>query len=104
MSRHPKPDGEKYLTRSVRFPPDLWSRLETAAQQTGEPYSVVIRRALERELQEQAASAAPRVERPIWERIDDLLADVPPEEIAALPVDGSEQHDHYITGSPKRQR
>jgi antitoxin component of MazEF toxin-antitoxin module len=40
--------------------------------------------------------------RPIWEEIADLVADVPPEELAKLPTDGASQHDHYIYGTPKR--
>lgn len=41
---------------------------------------------------------------PIRERVDDLLAGVPEEEFALLPADGSEQHDPYIYGTPKRER
>lgn len=40
--------------------------------------------------------------RPIWERIAEMAADVPPEELAKLPADGASQHDHYIYGAPKR--
>jgi hypothetical protein len=43
-------------------------------------------------------------ERPLWEKIDELIQQVPDEEFARLPEDGSEQHDHYIYGLPKRQR
>ena len=43
-----------------------------------------------------------RPHRPIWEEIADLVADVPPEELAKLPTDGASQHDHYIYGTPKR--
>ena len=52
-----------------------------------------------------AAAPSPPVapERPIWERIPDMMKDVPPEELAALPTDGAAEHDHYIYGTPKRQ-
>jgi Arc/MetJ-type ribon-helix-helix transcriptional regulator len=40
--------------------------------------------------------------KPIWEEILELTADIPDEEFAKLPVDGAEQHDHYIYGIPKR--
>ena len=40
--------------------------------------------------------------KPIWQVAADLLADLPPEDLARLPVDGAEQHDHYIYGTPKR--
>ena len=39
---------------------------------------------------------------PIWERIVDLTADAPPEELAKPPTDGASQHDHYLYGTPKR--
>lgn len=32
----------------------------------------------------------------------DALGPPPPEELAKLPPDGAEQHDHYIYGTPKR--
>lgn len=35
---------------------------------------------------------------------DSLTADMTPEEIAELPTDGAEQHDHYIYGTPKKRQ
>jgi Arc/MetJ-type ribon-helix-helix transcriptional regulator len=46
--------------------------------------------------------AAAPTRKPIWERIQDLTADVPDEEWDKLPADLAEQHDHYIYGIPKR--
>jgi Arc/MetJ-type ribon-helix-helix transcriptional regulator len=46
-------------------------------------------------------AALPR--KPIWERILERSAAIPDEEWDKLPVDGAEQHDHYIYGTPKRQ-
>lgn len=43
-----------------------------------------------------------KAEKPIWEEIQELTADVPDEEWAKLPADLAEQHDHYIYGTPKR--
>ena len=40
--------------------------------------------------------------KPIWEIAEELTRDMTPEEIAQLPTDGAEQHDHYIYGTPKR--
>ncbi len=40
--------------------------------------------------------------KPIWEEIEEITASVPDEEFEKLPVDGAEQHDHYIYGIPKR--
>jgi hypothetical protein len=35
---------------------------------------------------------------------DSITADMTPDEIAKLPADGAEQHDHYIYGLPKRRQ
>lgn len=40
--------------------------------------------------------------RPIWERIAEIAADVPPEEWEKLPTDLAENHDHYLYGTPKQ--
>ncbi len=45
---------------------------------------------------------APSEHKPIWERIQEITADVPKEAWDALPTDLSAQHDHYIYGTPKR--
>ena len=48
--------------------------------------------------EEQAGTDA----RPIWEIFAELSAQVPAEEWSKLPSDGAEQHDHYLSGVPKR--
>jgi len=40
--------------------------------------------------------------KPIWEEIQELTAGIPDEVWDKLPTDLSEQHDHYIYGTPKR--
>ncbi len=40
--------------------------------------------------------------KPLWQQIAELRESVPDEEWDKLPVDGAEQLDHYIYGSPKR--
>lgn len=40
--------------------------------------------------------------KPIWEEFEEISAGIPDQEWAKLPVDGAEQHDHYIYGAPKR--
>ena len=42
-------------------------------------------------------------ETPIWEKLLDIMADVPEEELAKLPADGASQVDHYVYGTPKRE-
>jgi Arc/MetJ-type ribon-helix-helix transcriptional regulator len=50
------------------------------------------------------ASQEPAVpaHKPIWEEFEEIAASIPDEEWRKLPVDGAEQHDHYIYGTPKR--
>lgn len=36
------------------------------------------------------------------DKIREIVADVPDEVWDRIPADGSEQHDHYIYGTPKR--
>jgi hypothetical protein len=40
--------------------------------------------------------------KPIWEVIEEIMADVPDEEFDKLPKDGASEHDHYIYGTPKK--
>lgn len=37
-----------------------------------------------------------------WERMIEISAQVPDEEWAKLPSDGSVNHDHYLYGAPKK--
>jgi Arc/MetJ-type ribon-helix-helix transcriptional regulator len=41
-------------------------------------------------------------QKPIWEVFQEISASVPDEVWDALPTDLSEQHDHYVYGTPKR--
>ena len=41
--------------------------------------------------------------KPFASFIQELVSDIPPDILATLPVDGAEQHDHYIYGTPKRE-
>lgn len=53
-------------------------------------------------LREARSLAERRSYRPIWERIRELGAQIPKEELAKMPTDSSEQHDHYLYGSSKK--
>ncbi len=53
----------------------------------------------------QGAPKKERVEsspRPIWQRIQQRVANISATELDALPRDGAEQHDHYLYASPKK--
>jgi hypothetical protein len=66
-------------------------------------------RALDAEEQKQVLDFVERIERQksqpaktLWDAIQDIVKDVPDEVWERLPTDGSEQHDHYLYGSPKK--
>jgi hypothetical protein len=39
--------------------------------------------------------------KPIWQVFEEIMRDVPEEEISKLPIDAAENHDYYIYGTPK---
>ena len=39
----------------------------------------------------------------LWDILDRAAANIPQEERALMPTDGSYQHDHYLYGTPKRE-
>ncbi len=43
-----------------------------------------------------------RPDRPVWQMVEELLKDIPVDDLERMPTDGAEQHDHYIYGTPKR--
>jgi hypothetical protein len=113
MPRPRKPDDERYVVKNIRFPPALWAELADEVP-PGERSAFIhreISRALQRRRRQKAKKAAASrpqevtsVNESIWDKIDGLIQQVPEEEFARLPEDGSEQHDHYIYGVPKRPR
>lgn len=52
---------------------------------------------------EQAEAMAREEKKPsIWDRIRAHAANIRDEEWERMPKDGSEQHDHYLYGTPKK--
>jgi hypothetical protein len=39
----------------------------------------------------------------IWDKIEEIMRDVPEEVLATIPADGSINVDHYLYGTPKKQ-
>ena len=68
--------------------------------------SLLVQRLTQEQLQPQSLSVPqpqePFMHKSIWECILERSRTVPDEEWSKLPVDGAEQHDHYIYGTPKR--
>ncbi len=67
-----------------------------------EAASMLVQRLKLEQAQPSFGAKPPAAERPIWDEILELTADVPDEEWDKLPPDLAEQHDHYIYGTPKR--
>lgn len=38
----------------------------------------------------------------LWGAVKDLVAEIPDDVLEKLPVDGAENHDHYLYGAPKK--
>ena len=38
----------------------------------------------------------------MWDAIEDLVAEIPEDVLEKLPVDGAENHDHYLYGARKK--
>jgi putative addiction module CopG family antidote len=45
---------------------------------------------------------APGTAKPAWQRVLDIMGEVPNEVFDRMPADSSEQLDHYVYGTPKR--
>jgi Arc/MetJ-type ribon-helix-helix transcriptional regulator len=57
----------------------------------------------DRSQDQQGTASTTEAPRRFWEAIDDLMKDVPEEELAKLPTDGAKNLDHYLYGAPRRQ-
>jgi len=100
---------------TIHLPPDIESSLQAAVHSghfasvddaIAEAASLLLQRLKQGQTQPEPpaaspANAAPK-HKPIWEVAADIRNRIPAEEWAKLPVDGAEQHDHYIYGTPKR--
>ena len=96
---------------TIHLPPEIETSIQ-AAVHSGHFASVdaAMTKAasmLLQQLKQEQSPAANRVEavpshKPIMAVAADIRNSVPAEEWAKLPVDGAEQHDHYIYGTPKR--
>jgi Arc/MetJ-type ribon-helix-helix transcriptional regulator len=99
---------------TIHLPPELESSIQAAVQgghfasldaAMTKAASLLLHQLKQEQATTPAAGQAEAVPayKPIWEEILELTADVPDEEFDKLPVDGAEQHDHYIYGIPRRQ-
>ena len=99
---------------TIHLPPHIESSIQAAVhsgrfasldEALTEAASLLVQRLNLEQAQATAAVShadAGQSRKPIWERILERSAAIPDEEWDKVPVDGAEQHDHYIYGSPKR--
>ena len=104
-------------TTQFELTPAQKDLLQSLSQETGKLITTLIDEALEgleRQIrpgsvngehgsgvEEDSAPSMPP-EKHIWDIADELLGDVPEEELHRLPTDGAAQVDHYVYGLPKR--
>ena len=96
---------------TIHLPPELESSIRAEVlsghfASEADMVAAAVRDYLRRQRQAspQPASQEPAAQahKPIWEVFQELSADVPDDVWESLPSDLSEQHDHYIYGTPKR--
>ncbi len=96
---------------TLQLPDHLVTRLRGEASRQAVTVDSLAHHLLERSLTQEATSGIPEAPaqgddaNPALEMLqlfEELRADVPPEEWLRLPTDLSEQHDHYLYGTPKR--
>jgi Arc/MetJ-type ribon-helix-helix transcriptional regulator len=100
---------------TIHLPPHIESSIQAAVHSghfaslddaMTEAASLLLQRLKREQTQAKQTVASPAeavpAHKPIWEVVDDLRKNIPPEEFAKLPKDGAEQLDHYLYGSPKR--
>ncbi len=90
------------MTIAIELPDEDLQALNAKARLQGLSAEEYARQVIEHDLKENGASSAGRPQKPISQAIAEIMADVPPEELAKLPADGASQHDHYLYGWPKR--
>ena len=67
-----------------------------------EAASLLVQRLKQEQANQPAVGQSAPARKPIWEVFQEISAGVPDKVWESLPTDLSEQHDHYIYGTPKR--
>ena len=88
------------MTLILELPDSQEAALKSKAEAEGVTAEQYVQRMLDRDLGHPLQVGTD--DRPIWEVIQDIMKDVPSEDMAALPKDGASQVDHYLYGHSKR--
>lgn len=88
----------------IEIPESLEEKLKSAAQEEGLSEADYLNRLLQRDLEFYEAWPVKdeNDKRPFWQVIEDIVAEIPPEDAEKAPVDGASQVDHYLYGHKKR--
>ena len=87
-------------TVKIDLPDEQAAALTAKATARGISAEQYAREVIEEDLKDQESKRRRHISDVIRENMSDMPADI----LAQLPKDGASQHDHYIYGSPKRER
>jgi plasmid stability protein len=91
------------MTLTINLPDEQTAVLEARAEAQGLSAEEYVRQMVEHELRSERPAAGEKPLHPAAQIILDCMGRVAPEELAAMPIDGASQHDHYIYGWPKTE-
>jgi hypothetical protein len=95
------------MTLTIELPLELEERLAQEAARNGQAapdYARMILAALLKQLPDRPTPSGGEANpRPIWQVAAEIMQGVPEDELERLPVDLSENLDHYLYGAPKKQ-
>jgi len=86
------------MTLVVHLPDEQGAALEAKAQSQGLSSEEFAQQVLAHELE---ANAAPE---PFWKAFTGRIHSLPDDVFEHLPTDAASEHDHYLYGSPRRDR
>jgi hypothetical protein len=92
------------MTLTVELSPEKEALVIAQAQSRGLTAQEWLVQIVEQAAQLPPAEPAEKDDRPLSAMFREIWADMPDEVRAKLPVDGADQHDHYIYGTPKRDQ
>jgi len=95
-----RPEQEETITTALKEHMTARIRIRGRGQFNGSGRLEKIVEVTDVSLLKQGEIAFDATAKPIWESFEEVLAQVPPEELSKLPFDGAENHDYYIHGWP----
>ncbi len=88
------------MSLTIDLSPEIETRLRQEAARNGQGMEEYARAVLEEKL----AAALPAGRKPVWQQLVEIGDCLPEAERARLPVDSSENLEHYLYGLPKQSQ